>query len=185
MVKFALTSITAHAEMAQISLEYLLEPHLSLLTLDQNVLQEYPLANFAAKFWYYYYINARNPDSKLNDLIIKLFQQKESFASWVELHNMDWPWQSYLYASYTPDDTAGLVYYASLLRLNQPLAQLICAWKLESISSLTLSPTSITEVSKLVNTQGGCYSNALQVALREEHKKTVELLLDKGADIDA
>lgn len=183
--KFALTGATAHAEMAQICLLYLLEPRLSLSTLDYNVLKEYPLANFAAKFWYYHYINARNPGSKLDDLIIKLFQQKESFASWVELHDMDRPWRSYPYASYTPDDTAGPVYYASLLGLDQPLAQLICAWKSESISSPALPPTTITEVSKLVNAQGGSYGNALQAASREGHEKTVELLLDKGADIDA
>ncbi len=183
--RFALTSATAHAEITQICLGYLLEPRLSLLTLDQNVLKEYPLAHFAAKFWYYHYINARNPGSKLDDFILKLFQQKESFASWVELHDMDRPWRSYPYASYASDDTAAPVYYASLLGLDQPLAQLICNWKSESISSPALSPTSITEVSKLVNAQGGFYGNALQAASREGHEKTVELLLDKGADVNA
>lgn len=59
-------------------------------------------------------------------------------------------------------DTAGPIYYASLLGLDRPVAQLICARKSESISSPARSPTSINEVSKIVNAQDGLYGNALQ-----------------------
>ncbi|ERF74783.1 hypothetical protein EPUS_03167 [Endocarpon pusillum Z07020] len=47
---FALESASAHAEIAEICLVYLLEPGLSSGTLDQTALEEFPLARFAARF---------------------------------------------------------------------------------------------------------------------------------------
>ena len=54
-VMFSLASITAHAEIAQICLTYLLEHGLSSSNLDQNLLEEFPLAKFAAMYWYHHY----------------------------------------------------------------------------------------------------------------------------------
>ena len=47
---FSLASVTAHTEIAQIGLTCLLEHDLSSLTLDQSLLKDFPLAQFAAMY---------------------------------------------------------------------------------------------------------------------------------------
>ena len=118
---FGLTSIVAHEEIAQICLIYLLEPNLSSSVLNKNVLEEYPLAKFAAKYWHVHCETTANPASELNALILRLFQQKESFMTWIRLHNVDNPQDYYDLPHYavTP------VYYASLLGLDQALHELL------------------------------------------------------------
>ena len=56
---FGLSGATAHAEIAQICLIYWLEPGLAVTKLDKYVLENYPLANFAAKLWYDHYTHKR------------------------------------------------------------------------------------------------------------------------------
>ena len=127
---FGLTSIRAHIEIAQICLIYLLEPNLSSSVLDQNVLEEYPLAQFAADYWHVHYKSTADTASDLNTLIVRLFQQKESFMTWVKLYDVDDP-DSYGRFDATSDvastssNAANPVYYASLLGLNQALHDLL------------------------------------------------------------
>ncbi len=88
---FSLTSLTAHGEIAQICLTYLLEHGLSSSNLDQSLLEEFPLAKFAAMYWYHHYQNTAKHDPGLEDSILKLFQRQDSFATWVKLHDIDRP----------------------------------------------------------------------------------------------
>lgn len=76
---FSLKSGTAHAEIAQICLIYLLEPGLSSIKLDRSVFYRYPLAQFAAEYWHYHYENAKIHISNLNNLILELFRSQCSF----------------------------------------------------------------------------------------------------------
>ena len=91
---FSLTSVTAHAEIAQICLTYLLEHGLSSSNLDQNLLEGFPLAKFAAMYWYRHYQTTAKHDPGLEDSILKLFQRQDSFATWVKLHDMDRSWDT-------------------------------------------------------------------------------------------
>ena len=184
--KFSLTSVTAHAEIAKICLIYLLEPALSSPELNETVLEEYPMAQFAARYWYHHYKNMVNPTSEIDHFILRLFQRpKDSFATWVKLHNMDRPWDISIDFSLALDNIAGPVYYASLLGLDQALYELINTEKLEGITVGAISLTSTSKASTLVNARGGSCGYALHAASAEGHEKVVQLLLDNGAEIDA
>jgi len=167
-MKFSLTSVIEHAEIAQTCLIYLLEPALSRSELNETVLKEYPLARFAATYWYHHYKEAVCPDSKLVNLALKLFQRQETFLMWVRLHNIDRGRRTRDQFNLTLDQIAAPVYYASLLGHDQVLYELITS-----------------KASKLINAQGGYYGNALQAASAEGHKKVVQQLLKKGAEINA
>ena len=74
---FSLSGPRAHAEIAQICLIYWLEPGLAVTELDERLLEKYPLAYFAAEFWYHHYKNAENRKTELDNLILKLFQRQK------------------------------------------------------------------------------------------------------------
>ena len=179
-MKFSLTSVIEHAEIAQICLIYLLDPALSSSELNETVLKEYPLAQFAATYWYHHYKEAVCPDSKLVNLALKLFQRQETFLTWVRLHDIDRPWHTRDRFNLVLDDIAAPVYYASLLGFDQVLYELINTGQLES-----MAPISTSKASELINAHGGHYGNALQAASAEGHKEVIQQLLEKGAEINA
>ena len=182
---FRLTSVTAHGEIAQICLIYLLEHGLSSSNLDQSLLEEFPLAKFAAMYWYHHYQGAAKHDPGLKNFILKLFQRQDSFATWVKLHDMDRPRDASITFRRALDDISAPVYYASLLGLDQVLHDIINSEQLEGTTMPALSLGSTSNLSKKINTQGGYYGNALQAALLGGHNKVIEMLLDKGADVNA
>ncbi|RMZ80954.1 hypothetical protein DV738_g2498, partial [Chaetothyriales sp. CBS 135597] len=69
---FALKSAAAHSEIAQICLLYLLEPELSSGSLDKVKLEQFPLAHFAALFWFHHYKKISNMEPKLDHLLWEL-----------------------------------------------------------------------------------------------------------------
>ncbi len=182
---FSLTSLTAHGEIAQICLTYLLEHGLSSSNLDQSLLEEFPLAKFAAMYWYHHYQNTAKHDPGLEDSILKLFQRQDSFATWVKLHDIDRPWDTSINFRRELDNIPAPVYYASLLGLDQALHDLVNSEKLESTTIPALPPAPASNVSKKINAQGGRYGNALQAASYRGHEKVMQMLLDKGADVKA
>ena len=172
---FALESASAHAEIAEICLSYLLEPGLSSGTLDQTALEDFPLARFAARFWYHHYINARGMRSRLDDLILIMFQQRQdSFYTCMQLHNLDKPWETVIQFSRDRSHIASPVYYASLLGLDGVLYKLINICREHG-----------GKIRDLVNAQGGSDSNALQAASMKGHDKIMQILVDAGADMNS
>ena len=130
---FGLTSVKAHEEIAQICLIYLLEPNLSSSVLNENVLEEYPLARFAAAYWHVHYKSTADPPFELETLILRLFQQKESFMTWLKLHDVD---NRYIHRRASP---AKPIYYSSLMGLDQALRGLLNTRGREGI--LIVSPS--------------------------------------------
>ena len=182
---FSLTSDVAHAEIAQICLVYLLEHGLSSANLDRSLLQEFPLAQYAATYWYHHYQNTVHYAFERNDFILKLFQRQDSFMTWVKLHDIDRPWDTSIDFRLTLDDIAAPVYYASLMGLDQVLHKLINSKQLESTTIPALPPASTFNVFKKFNTKGGLFGNALQAASGEGHDKVMQMLLDQGVDVNA
>jgi len=182
---FSLSSVTAHAEIAQICLTYLLEHGLSSSTLDCGLLEEFPLAHFAAMYWYHHYQNTANPTPRLDDLISRLFQHQDSFVTWVKLHDVDGLGDTSVNLSRGLDDIPTPVYYASLLGLDQVLHDLINNEQLERTTIPAPIPISTSNVSRKINAQCGYYGNALQAASSRGHDQVVQALVDKGADINA
>ena len=88
---FSLISVTAYGEIAQICLTYWLKHGLSSLILNYSLLEEFPLAHFAAIYWYHHYQKTANFTLNLNDLISRLFQRQDLFATWIKLHDIDRP----------------------------------------------------------------------------------------------
>jgi ankyrin repeat domain-containing protein 50 len=172
--RFALESASAHAQIAQICLVYLQEPGLSSRTLDQTKLEEFPLAHFAAMFWYHHYKNSIGATSRLDGLILRLFQQQDSFYTWVKLDNMETPWLAQGGFSLTLSQIASPVYYASLLGLDGVLHKLI-----------KIRQEHASDGRALVNAQGGFYGNVLQAASWGGHEKVVQILMNAGADVHA
>lgn len=145
---FGLTSVKAHTEIAEICLIYLLEHDLSSSVLNQNVLEEYPLAKFAAKYWHVHYKSPANPASELDTLISSLFQRRESFMTWVKLYDVDDPdsdgrsdatSDTSSDAASTSSNAANPVYYASLLGLDQALHELLNTKQQEGITIIVSS----------------------------------------------
>ena len=166
---FSLNSVTANVKIAQICLIYLLEGDLCSSILDHILVQKFPLAQFAAMYWYRYYRDTVDPTPGLDALIVKVFQNQYSFINWVKLYDMDQPsWKASIDISRELDTVATPVYYASLLGLNQALLELIGNRQIGSMSAD-------------VNAQGGYHGNALQAASSRGHEKVVQMLLGKGA----
>ena len=179
---FSLTSATAHAEIAQLCLVYLLEPDLSRSKLDLSVCKEFPLAHFAAIYWYYHYEKMAKNAPKVDDCILRLFQRQRSFTTWVMLHDIDKYWITAIDFSRTVNDIASPIYYASLLGLEQTLLELI---QTDQSQDITTSAASTSMVSKKLNAQGGYYANALQAASFKGHDRVIQMLLERGADVNA
>jgi hypothetical protein len=58
-----MNSVTAHAEILQICLLYLLEPALASTSQPTTVRRPYPLADFAANYWYRHYAATKKLNS--------------------------------------------------------------------------------------------------------------------------
>ena len=182
---FGLNSATGHAEIAQICLIYLLEHDLSSSSLNQSLVEEFPLAQYAAMYWYRHYLNLTNPAPLIETLIVNLFRRQHSFAIWVKLYDMDNPYGRSMHSDGRGGEIGPPVYYASLLGLNHTLSKLLEEARGGNVTMSTLSLASIPSISKLVNTKGGRCDNPLQAASREGHAHVMQLLLENGADVNA
>lgn len=153
---FAMRSSPANTEIAQICLVYLLEPALSEGTLNGSTLAKFPLAGFAAKYWFNHYASSREGKSEIEHLVVRLFKDKtKSFVTWVRLHDTE-----YLRDLRCPiAQIPAPLYYAALLGLGPAL---------ESILSVELTDS---ELFKTVNAQGGRLGNALQAASHRGDEK--------------
>lgn len=181
--KISFNKGSAHAEIALICLIYLLEPGLSEATSIEDILENYPLAPFAAKYWYHHYERAEQQISKLDDLILELFQSDHSFVTSIKLHDPDdsRPQNGFLLSS---NHIASPIYYASLLGLSQVLRQLIDIQGQQVLTADSIPLASKPKISG-INAQDGEYGDALQAASYMGHEDIVRLLLEKGAQVNA
>ena len=177
---FGLSGAIAHAEIAQISLIYWLEPSLAVTKLDEKLLKMYPLAHFAAESWYHHYKSADNWKFELDNLVLKLFKRQKDFVrTWIYgLRNREKIYDLLRASEKTP------VYYASFLGLSRVLQELLVLKEQEDIGAHIL-PQKPAFQNANVNTNGVYYGNALQAASFQGHENIVQLLIEKGADIHA
>jgi hypothetical protein len=105
------------------------------------------IAHFAAMFWHHHYKHAAGAPSRLDNLILRIFQQyQDSFYTWVKLHNLDRPRETQVNFSLDSRRIASPVYYASLLGLDRVLHELI-----------NVCQEHASEGRDLINAQGGDY----------------------------
>ncbi|KAI1379582.1 ankyrin repeat-containing domain protein [Hypoxylon crocopeplum] len=155
VASFAVKRPEANAEIASLCLTYLLEPGLGVSA------SEYPLALYAAKSWYSHYRDGDQSLHHVTDQAIRLFRgTRGEFENW-KPHGQ----------------VPSRVYYSSLFGLDSVIPELLTQGP----------PTGVLheQISDLVNAKGGTYGYALQAASVGGHNKTVQLLLEKGAEINA
>ncbi|KAJ5091889.1 hypothetical protein NUU61_006759 [Penicillium alfredii] len=171
---YSLQPEPSHNELAQTCLVYLLDPELSSNDLDDEVIEEFPLAPYAAMFWYHHYLKSGAAATETEDLVVKLFRdQQESFRTWIRLHDLDRSWEKRVQFKRAPDTIASPVYYASLLGLTKTLSEIIGIGADNGV------------LTHLINTLGGEYNTPLQAAALQGDEKIVQMLLDQGADVNA
>ncbi|KAJ5659195.1 hypothetical protein N7507_005646 [Penicillium longicatenatum] len=173
--KFTISDESACTEMTQICLAYLLDPTLSTGNLDEVKLQEFPLAHFAAMHWFHYYKRFKADDGKwrADKLLFKMFEgDLKSFATWVKLHDIDYPWVTRVHFEDRKDDVASPLYYAAQLGLIPVLERLLS------------TPPDTGNRSIAINAMGGKFGNALTAAASGGHQEVVRKLLDRGADVN-
>ena len=190
---FSLKKATAHAEIAQVCLVYLLYSGLASTKLSEVVLIEYPLAHYAAMYWYDHYTATPNHAARLDYLILELFKApKDSFENWIRLHDLDRIDTFQIHTmnrrpnvnfELRVDEIPSPLYYASFLGLDNVLLQLI---GLEKDNHRSKTPESTPElaVSRLINARCRYRTNALQGASHSGFEKVVQILLDHQADVN-
>jgi ankyrin repeat protein len=210
---FSLSSATAHAEILQICLLYLLEPALSKTRPIKSIREAFPLGHYAAEFWYYHYQEAGSP-GKLNELISKLFQREDSFETWIRLYDMDY----HSWGNEIGIIGGSPIYYASLLGIDQVLDELIYVEQRGYATAFSVTFPRKAGISTRIDSRGSYLGNtpqaeslsaseavvqqpleknmedishnvrdhpALQAIISEGHDSVAEVLLDKCTDVNA
>ena len=163
---FRINEKLSHSLVAQTCLAYLLQFN-NLDMLNQDTIGNFPLAEYAAKYWI---SHLRSVDNEWDDiqrkLVMTLFQPQHNapFISWLRLWNIEHPSLRPRWHRLKVKSSA--IYYASFAGLLPAVQALI-------------------ENGADVNAQGGEYGNALQAASLKVHEAIVSMLLEKGADTNA
>ncbi|KAJ6089813.1 hypothetical protein N7467_005029 [Penicillium canescens] len=173
---FALQSGPSHAAIAKICLVYLLEPMLYNADLPSKRLEEFPLAQFAAEYWFHHHEKSQDRKAQVQTLVTELFKgYKRSFKNWLRfLDSSTLFWKPDLLLKGDRDDKATPLYYASRLGLDCTLQDLIYIAQKDG-----------TRFSDILNAKCGHLGSALHVASFNGHDKVVQILLDNGADINS
>ncbi|KIX05451.1 uncharacterized protein Z518_06323 [Rhinocladiella mackenziei CBS 650.93] len=154
-----------HLVIAEGCLHYLL--HLSQNgPLTEEVVKEYPLALYAAEYWWQHAQNLRGTlNDTLSDLVLRLLTDDTALLSWLQLYEIDIPWQGFQLHLWS-NEIAQSLYYAAYIGVPQIVERMI-------------------ERAVDVNAQGGLHGSALQAASFCGHEKVVKMLIDAGADVNA
>jgi hypothetical protein len=153
----------AHTILAQASLSVLL--HLGG-RVDKNSIGNFPFACYAAQYWV---DHARFEDvsSSIQDAMEQLFDEEgPSFATWIWIHDVDYPFRPHMLDAHPPEPEAAPLYYAALCGFRGLVEHLIA-----------IHPEAI-------NFKGGNHGSAVNSALMKGHVEIAMLLLEHGADVN-
>ncbi|KAI9773654.1 MAG: hypothetical protein M1840_006928 [Geoglossum simile] len=162
--RYRIREISANVSIADACLAYLLQfecPN----SLSSQTAKEYPLARYAAKYWFQHAQLTEAYASTTPQLIMQLLLSEVAYVNWVRLFNPDEPWKEPNIANRL-DTIAPPLYYMSLTGL-------------VGIVRLLL------ENGADINASGGFYGNALQAASRKGHSQIVQQLLENRANANA
>lgn len=190
---------SCHMAMAEGCLHYLLYLYENL-PLTKDLVDQHPLSQYAAEHWWQH---AQSTDHILNPTVINLARRMLMYEDagvlpWVQLYNVDAPWQG-MDLSLTTKDVAQPLYYAASIGVWEVIENIIPliddvnaqggrygnALQAASVRGYEKIVQILLDVGVDVNANGGRYGDALQAASARGHEKVVQILLDGGADVKA
>lgn len=154
------------------------------LTLN-NLLESYPLAKFAAESWPQQYKAMTDYSLEVHCLISKLLLQNGTNINWLSLHD-----KNTMYPSVLKDmeklfeKAASPVYYASLLGLYDNLHEWFDGCHMRNQDDQFKGPYSMPKLLEMINAEGGCDGYPLVAASAFGRLTTVQMLLDKEANVN-
>ena len=163
--RYSIQEIESHGVLAKDCIAYLLQHHKPRSLPEPLGLS--PLAPYAAEYWTDHARQAqKGPVRSAARLSMELLMSGEGgLLNWVRIADPD-SYGGYKSSRLEIGDLASPLYYASLIGLSEPVNMMI-------------------ERNLDVNAEGGRCRNALQAALVRGNTAIAQVLLDKGADIDA
>lgn len=170
---FALQNGASQEIMAQICVAYLLQLGKHSDKVKQGMVDGFPFAHYAAKYWLYHCQHTEHVDLHNSEQIMELFKDQGVFESWTSLHDIDRLWESKSSCQPYPAGPLSPIYCASYLGLNWILKKLLNEPGGNKVSAV--SP---------VHGYGGRLGNALQAAAWKGHECIVKVLLDRGVDVN-
>ena len=191
-------TLNCHLAMAESCLHYLL--HLCKnLPLTEELIRQHPLSRYVAEYWWQH---AQATNDNLNSTVIflsvKLLTDAEAgVLPWVQLYNIDKPWESVFPLRVGINDIAPPLYYATSTGLLQIVKHILpqvadingkggsygSALAVASYHGKEKMIQVLLDAGADVNAKGGSYGSALQIASAGGHQKVVQLLLNSGADV--
>ena len=153
-----------HAKMAESCLRYLL--HISNTEcLTKELVDQYPLARYAAEYWWQHAQQLDYMSVTVLYLALKLLNDSTALLSWAKLYDVMAPHRDPEMAL-TTSDLAQPLYYAA----STGLPELVQSMFHETID---------------IDAAMGRYDNALRAASRHGHKKIVRIFLNARTNINA
>ncbi|KAF5333762.1 hypothetical protein D9758_016589 [Tetrapyrgos nigripes] len=194
---FQMNSALAHKVIGQTCLVYLL--CCGKVAID---IKKFPLASYAAQYWFLHFHQTPEKSQAILNLIIRLLNMTEpTYGNWLTLYTCTadiWNNES------APTSIAQLLYYASVSGLKSAVVYMLehndvkmhgevddlggeygNALQAASILGHLEIVGALLENRADVNAKGGHYGNALQAASHGGHLEVVKVLLENGADINA
>src|ERR1700722_7994577 len=111
---FSMQSCPSNLEGTQIWLVYLLGTVLSDAELTAAMLEKYPFAEYAARYWYEHYKSSDEGVLPVDPVVLRFFEgENAAFQNWIRMHDPDGAYSGIDFGR----GAAPPVYYASLLGL--------------------------------------------------------------------
>ncbi|KAK5102777.1 hypothetical protein LTS08_003577 [Lithohypha guttulata] len=199
--RFAISAAVEHARISQTCLLYLSNDEFLEQAVTRDLVEQYPFARFAARYWYQHYRQADAEFATHLSLKVTMFLRERTMLDrWIMLHDPERPWRTKIDYGASAKDRASATYFTALLGLEDVLAHILSVSRadvnaqegeygnaLQAASSYGHERVVqiLLEKGADVNAQGGRYGNALQAASEGDHERVVQILLEKGADVNA
>ena len=168
---FGMHRASAHAEIAQICLSYLLDDGLRSPLFDRHLVEQFPLSHFAAMYWYRHCKDAAASDVKLESSVLSLFNNRQSIVNWIKMYDVSIPPRRGINFGRPTNDIRSSFCYASCLGLDKTLSNILSQYP---------APSGILPSDPLHYD----YGKSLHEASENGHQETVQVLLDKGVDVN-